>query len=257
MGQADRTNRLAHTSVSHGQATHKIQSAPPSQKAQRVSPEHCFPAQSQQRAQQWQLSAGLPLYTLVFFYKTALKFRHIKSTNHKRQFHPWYSHMTESFLSRQYDLQISAPKLFIPKADEKPPPLQETSRLPAGTWLLMPLPTAQLKSFRNQTSNCKSLCRTNSSRQAVSAAGGSPFNWDLRVQMQNKDKILLWYHLSSWRLFISVEACYMTVPLFVTVVSLHLGFRTQLLLVQQKRKEYVVGKREGKSKSYFHLFLKF
>lgn len=144
--------------------------------------------------------------------------------------------MTESFLSRQYDLQISAPKLFIPKADEKPPPLQETSRLPAGTWLLMPLPTAQLKSFRNQTSNCKSLCRTNSSRQAVSAAGGSPFNWDLRVQMQNKDKILLWYHLSSWRLFISVEACYMTVPLFVTVVSLHLGFRTQLYLFSKKGK---------------------
>lgn len=121
--------------------------------------------------------------------------------------------MTESFLSKQYDLQITTPKLFIPKADEKPPPLQETSRLPAGTWLLMPLPTTQLKSFRNQTSNCKSLCSTNSSRQAVSAAGGSPFSWDLWVQMQNKDKILLWYHLSSWRLFISVEGCYMTVPL--------------------------------------------
>lgn len=71
--------------------------------------------------------------------------------NHKTRFHSWYSHMIESFLSRLVLLTNRNPKLFIPKADGKLPLLQETSGLPGGTcYWTMPIPTTQLKSFRNQ-----------------------------------------------------------------------------------------------------------
>lgn len=237
-----------------GQAMHEIQTARPSPKVQRASPECPFPAQSQKQTQR-RYQQQLCLHTRYWFLRNCSSILSHKSTNHNFILDT----ATWRWVFCAAGITFKAHPQFITlKAGETPSALHQAPELPG--W---PLPSTPTPGFRNQGS--KPLQQSTLTRPGKrSWLQWEAIHWDLWVQMQHQHK-----NLVLFLQLVPVHFCWMTSQSSSSVsiigVSPHLSYRTQQVapfflwrfLPPSTPPSCVAGKWKSRSKSYFQLFLKF